>query len=68
LDLAISAAVRCLGVIHLFEEWLRPELDSGKLVPILEPRWEKFSGPLLYYPGHRLMLAPLRAFVDFIKK
>ena len=67
-DLAIGAAVAGLGVIHLFEEWLRPELDSGKLVPILEPWWEKFSGPFLYYPGRRLMPAPLRAFVDFIKK
>jgi len=68
IDLAIGAAVAGLGVIHLFEEWLRPELDSGKLVPILEPWWEKFSGPFLYYPSRRLMPAPLRAFVDFIKK
>ena len=28
-DLAVSAAVAGLGIIHLFEEWLRPHLDSG---------------------------------------
>ncbi len=67
-DLAVSAAVAGLGIIHLFEEWLRSELNTGKLLPILEPWWQKFSGPFLYYPSRRLMPAPLRAFVDFIKK
>jgi DNA-binding transcriptional LysR family regulator len=65
-DLAVSAAMSGLGIIHLFEEWLRPALDAGKLVPILEPWWQEFSGPFLYYPGRRLMPAPLRAFVDFV--
>ena len=52
---------------HLFEDWLRPHLDSGALEPVLEPWWQRFSGPFLYYPGRRLVPAPLRAFVDFIK-
>jgi len=67
-DLAVEAAVGGLGVIHLFEAWLRPHLDSGALEPILEPWWEQFSGPFLYYPGRRHLPAPLRAFVDFIKR
>ena len=66
-DLAISAAVAGLGVIHLFVEWLSPHLDDGALTPVLEPWWQSFSGPFLYYPGRRLLPAPLRAFVDFIK-
>ncbi|CCB65207.1 MULTISPECIES: LysR family transcriptional regulator [unclassified Hyphomicrobium] len=66
-DLAIDAAVAGSGVIYLFEDWLRPYLDSGALEPILEPWWQAFSGPFLYYPGRRLVPAPLRAFVDFIK-
>ena len=66
-DLAVEAAVSGLGVIHLFEEWLRPHLDSGALEPVLEPWWQAFTGPFLYYPGRRHLPAPLRAFVDFIR-
>src|SRR6266404_5308187 len=66
-DLAVSAAVAGLGIIHLFEEWLRPHLDSGALEPVLASWWQSFSGPFLYYPGRRHLPAPLRAFVDFIK-
>lgn len=66
-DLAISAAVDGVGIVHLFEEWLQPHLDSGALVPVLVPWWQNFSGPFLYYPGRRQLPAPLRAFVDFIR-
>ena len=67
-DVLISAAVAGLGVVHFFEDRLRPAIDEGVLVPLLEPWWQAFSGPFLYFPGRRLMPAPLRAFVDFIKK
>ena len=66
-DLAVDAAIAGAGVIYLFEDWLRPHLDSGALEPILEPWWLRFSGPFLYYPGRRLLPSPLRAFVDFIQ-
>jgi DNA-binding transcriptional LysR family regulator len=66
-DLAVDAAIAGLGIIHLFEDWLRPYLDSGALEPVLEPWWQNFSGPFLYYPGRRHLPAPLRAFVDFTK-
>ena len=64
-DLAVDAAVAGCGVINLFEDWLRPYFDSGALEPILEPWWQRFSGPFLYYPGRRYLPAPLRAFIDF---
>ena len=67
IDLTIAAAIAGTGIMHLFEDWLRPHLDSGALVPVLEPWWQRFPGPFLYYPGRRLLPAPLRAFVDFIK-
>ena len=65
-DLAVDAAVAGVGIITLFEDWLRPHLDSGALEPVLEPWWPRFSGPFLYYSGRRYLPAPLRAFVDFI--
>ena len=65
-DLAVDAAIAGSGVIQLFEDWLRPHFDSGALEPVLEPWWQRFSGPFLYYPGRRQLPAPLRAFVDFL--
>jgi DNA-binding transcriptional LysR family regulator len=66
-DLAVEAAIAGTGIVFLFEDWLRPHLDCGALEAVLEPWWQCFSGPFLYYPGRRLLPAPLRAFVDFIK-
>ena len=66
-DLAVDAAIAGVGVIYLFEDWLRPYLDRAVLEAILEPWWLRFSGPFLYYPGRRLVPAPLRACIDFVK-
>lgn len=66
-EMLVSAAIAGLGVIRLFEERLRPALDEGALVPVLEDWWQSFSGPFLYFPSRRLVPAPLRAFVDFIR-
>lgn len=67
-DLAVDAAIAGVGIVTLFEDWLRPHLDSGALEPVLEPWWQRFPGPFLYYPGRRYLPAPLRAFVDFIAR
>lgn len=66
-DLAVDAAIAGTGVIHLFEDWLRPHFVSGALEPILAPWWQSFSGPFLYYPGRKLVPAPLKAFIDFVR-
>ncbi len=64
-DLSVEAAVAGSGIVYLFEDWLRPYLNSGALEAVLEDWWPGFSGPFLYYPGRRYMPAPLRAFIDF---
>jgi DNA-binding transcriptional LysR family regulator len=66
-DLAVDAAIGGTGIVHLYEDWLRPHLECGALEPVLEAWWRPFSGPFLYYPGGRFVPAPLRAFIDFIK-
>ncbi|AYD02320.1 LysR family transcriptional regulator [Neorhizobium sp. NCHU2750] len=66
-DIMVDCAIAGSGIAFLFEDWLRPYLDSGALEPVLEDWWPEFSGPYLYYPGRRLVPAPLRAFIDFIK-
>ena len=67
LDLIVTGGLAGLGVAHMYEGLLRPHLDSGALEAILEPWWQRFSGPFLYYPGRQHLPTPLRAFVDFIK-
>lgn len=66
-DLGIDAAIAGTGIVYLFEDWLRPHFESGKLIPVMEDWWLRFPGPFLYYPGRRLVPAPLRAFIDFVK-
>jgi DNA-binding transcriptional LysR family regulator len=66
-EVAVAAPVQGLGVVYLFEDWLRPHFESGALAPVLQDWWESFPGPSLYFPSRRLMPAPLRAFVDFIR-
>ncbi|MDP5278205.1 LysR family transcriptional regulator [Sphingomonas sp. DG1-23] len=66
-DLLIASAIAGAGIVTSFEDLLRPHFDSGALVPVLEDWWERFPGPFLYYPGRRLVPAPLRAFIDYVK-
>jgi DNA-binding transcriptional LysR family regulator len=66
-DLLVDVAIAGTGIVPLFEDWLRPWFERGALERVLEPWWLRFSGPYLYYPGRRLVPAPLRAFVDYIK-
>jgi DNA-binding transcriptional LysR family regulator len=67
-DFGISAAIAGLGIVAMFEDWLRPALDRGDLAPVLQPWWHRFPGPFLYYPSRRYVPGPLRAFVDFVKR
>ena len=67
IELELGAAIAGLGVICTFDEFARDALERGELAEVL-PEWrQEFSGPFLYYPS-RNMPAPLRAFVDFIRK
>lgn len=66
-DLAVQAARDGLGIIHLFEGWLQPDLDNGTLEPLLKSWWRPFTGPFLYYSGRRHLPSPLRAFIDFVR-
>jgi DNA-binding transcriptional LysR family regulator len=66
-DLAVDAALAGTGIVYLFEGWLRPHLESGALEPVLASWWPSFPGPFLYYAGRRLIPAPLKAFVEFVR-
>lgn len=66
-DLMVTSAIGGVGIMGLFEDWIAPHLLTGALEPVLEAWWPNFSGPYLYYPGRRLVPAPLRALIDFVK-
>jgi DNA-binding transcriptional LysR family regulator len=66
IELQRGAAIEGLGIVYSFDEFLRPAIERGALVPVLEGWWQSFTGPFLYYPSRTHMPAPLRAFVDFI--
>lgn len=68
IDLAIAIAVEGGGIVHLYEDWMQREIDSGALEPILLPWWQSFKGPSLYYHGRDHVPASLRAFISFIKE
>ena len=67
-ELALQAARAGLGILYLFEDWLRPDFERGVLEPVLESWWPSFSGPYLYYSGRRLVPAALRAFIEFVRE
>lgn len=68
IDLAVYAAIEECGIVHLFEDWLRPALDGGALEAVLMPWWQTFSGPYLYYHGRDHVPAPLKAFIGFVQE
>jgi len=66
-EISVAAACAGRGILYLFEAWLQPYLASGALQPVLPEWWLSFPGPFLYYSGRRLVPAPLRAFIDYLK-
>jgi len=66
-QMKVAAAVAGLGIAAGFEEFFATELARGTLVEILSDWMEPFPGPSLYYHSRRLMPAPLRAFIDFVR-
>jgi DNA-binding transcriptional LysR family regulator len=67
-EMELNAAIRGLGLIYTFEEFLAPALVAGTLVKVMTGWAQSFPGPYLYYASRRHMPAPLRAFVDFLKQ
>jgi DNA-binding transcriptional LysR family regulator len=65
--LMTEAAARGLGLAYVPDRTARDHLASGKLVTVLDDWCPSFPGLCLYYPGHRHLPGPLRAFVDVLK-
>lgn len=65
--MTIDAAVAGIGIAFWVENELRPLIEAGTLVPLLEDYAAPFPGFFLVYPQQRQMAPALRAFIDFVK-
>jgi DNA-binding transcriptional LysR family regulator len=67
-EYAIQAALQGVGIVLWSEHQLRPLIETGQLVPVLEEYSAPFPGWYLYYPKQRYMPTALRAFIDFMRE
>ncbi len=65
--MTIDAALKGMGIAFWVEHELRPLIEEGRLVALLEEFTAPFPGLYLSYPQQRQMAPALRAFIDFIK-
>jgi DNA-binding transcriptional LysR family regulator len=66
--MAVAAAVQGVGLAFRAEELLRPLIDQGKLVPLLEEWCGTIPGWYLCYRKQRYISPSVRAFADFLRR
>jgi DNA-binding transcriptional LysR family regulator len=66
-DLMVRAAVDGLGLTFSFEEYVAPQIASGRLVRVLEDWCPPFPGYFLYYPSRRQQPAALSALIETLR-
>ena len=67
-DLEIDAAVRGMGIVYLFEDWLSDHLSRGTLTVVLDEWCKPFDGPMIYYRKRAVLPRPLRLFLNYVKQ
>ncbi len=66
--LMLRLASAGVGLMILFEEVVRPYVERGELVSVLDAYCTPFPGFYLYYPQRRHAPPPLRALVDYLRQ
>jgi DNA-binding transcriptional LysR family regulator len=56
------------GITFVTEETVRPYLESGELVSLLDDYLPPFPGFFLYFPNRRNMAPKLRALIDHVRR
>jgi DNA-binding transcriptional LysR family regulator len=67
-ELAIRAALDGVGVLYTALGYAAPEIEAGRLVPLLEDWRTRSAAIFLYYPSRRQVPAPLQAFIEFLRE
>ncbi|WP_394840689.1 LysR family transcriptional regulator [Pendulispora brunnea] len=68
MEVMFRAALDGVGLAYLFDDHVRPWVEKGKLVRVLEAWSRSLPGFYLYYPSRSHMSPPLRAFVEFLRE
>ncbi len=55
-------------MLHVIEDYVREQLDHGRLVRVLDAWCPSFLGFCLYTASHAQMPLKLRALIDFLKE
>jgi DNA-binding transcriptional LysR family regulator len=66
-DVLLAAARSGAGIMVAFEDAVRQDFASGRLVPLLEAWWPSFPGFYLYHPSRAQVPRKLRVFIDFMR-
>ena len=67
-EYAMEAALQGVGIALCSDHQLRPLIETGQLVPVLQEYSAPFPGWYLYFPKQRYMPTALRAFIDFMRE
>lgn len=66
MGLIAEASLSGYGLAYVFEELVKPCLDDGKLIRVLQDWCPQYPGLYLYYPGRNQQPAALKSFINFI--
>jgi DNA-binding transcriptional LysR family regulator len=64
----VRAAEQGVGLLHVIDDYVRAQMDDGRLVPVLEAWCPSFPGFYLYTTGRAQMPAKLRVLIDFLRE
>ena len=67
-DLEIDAALKGLGIVYVFEDWISHHIHSGSLAIVLKEWCKPFDGPKLYFSKRAVLPRPLRLFLDYLNE
>lgn len=66
-EVMVEAAIAGLGIAYVPERSAASAIAAGRLKTVLEAWSPPIGGFCLYFPGHRHVPRPLRAFVDILQ-
>lgn len=64
----LQAALAGRGIAHVFDDYAKPHILSGRLVELLRDWSPTLPHWFLYYPSRRLPSAAMRAFLDYVRR